>query len=147
MTLTKQEKIAGLEKYMELSERADGTKFYYFTADAPNELRAIYMEKCEIRDIDYETFNVALNIVSGIMTDKPDATPNEVEDGIYERAGDSASVYTSDRLGYLNIWNESEVSDIHREGCAESIADACAVWYGQRVEELAMYVKDWIFSN
>ncbi len=146
--MNKEQKIASLANAMTCKTRDDGTEFYCFTDEAPQELRDLFLEHYTIRDVDYETFSDACRVIEevyGEHTDK-DGRFNDIdiEEAIYERSGDRASVYTSERLGYLNMWNEYEVSDIMSEYSAKSIANACAIWYDKQVEEQAMIIKNWI---
>lgn len=145
--MTKKEKIAALKTAMKTSKRDDrdgGTEFYHFAEGAPEELKDLYLEHYEVRDTDYEAFDRALDIVREVYEDKPEATDDEATEDIYERAPDSASVYTGARLSYLDVWNEGEISDVMREYGMHSIADACAAWYDRQVEQAAIIIKDWI---
>jgi len=143
--MTKKEKIAVLAKAMQSRLARDGESTeWYFSPDAPEELKDLYLEHYEVRDIDYETFSDACDLVSEAYGDHPDATDDQITDDIYERASDTASVYTSDRLAYLNMWNEDEVSETMREYGMRSIADACAAWYDRQVEQQAIIIKDWV---
>jgi hypothetical protein len=144
ITLTKKQKIEALGTYMTYSKREDGTGFHHFTDNAPEELKDLYLEHYEVRDIDYDTFSTALDIVSEIYGDKPEATEEEATDDLYERASDSASVYTADRLAYLDIWNEDEISELMREYGEHSIATACAIWYDRQVEQAGAIIIGWI---
>lgn len=134
--------VRGMTKEGQLDP--DGEKFYHFSGSAPEELENLYLEHYEVRDIDYETFSRACDIVSEIYEETPEADNEKIEEGIYERASDSASVYTSTRLEYLNIWNQDEISDIMREYGTEDIATACAIWYDRQVEQATIIIKDWI---
>ena len=125
--MTKEEKIASLSSAMTTSVRKDNPKdtFYHFTDTAPEELRNLYIEHYAVKDIDYETFSRACGIVSEIYADKPDITQDAATDEICERASDSGSVYTYQRLQYLDASNESDISDLIREYGLTSIAEAC----------------------
>lgn len=79
-----------------------------------------------------------------VYEDKPKVSDNEVTDEIYEGASDSASVYTNERLAYLNNQNESDISDVMSEYGEHSIANACAIWYDRQVEQAAIIIKDWV---
>lgn len=145
--MTKSEKIASLDAAMTVSKRNDDTEFDHFTDTAPKELQDLFLEHFEVRDVDYEIFDRACDIVSEIYSDKPDATEEEATEEIYERASDSANVYTSIRLDYMNMWNEQEISEIMREYDLSSIADACAVWYDRQVEQAATLINEWVNTN
>lgn len=143
--MTKEEKIAGLSKFMTRSKRdaegeREGEEFYHFTDEAPEELKDIFLEHYNVKDIDYETFSRALDIVSEIYADGAD----DVVDEIYQRAPDSASVYNGARLAYLDAWNEEEISQLMREYGEHSIATACALWYDKQVENASCIIDGWI---
>lgn len=142
--MTRQEKIAVLAKAMTRSKRDDESEFYHFTDEAPEELKDLFLEHYNVDDLDYETFDRACDIVREVYDDKPEATDDEATEEIYERASDQASVYTADRLAYLNMRNEDEVSQTMREYGMTSIADACAAWYDRQVEQAAIIIKDWV---
>lgn len=146
--MTKGEKIAGLDKYITHSTRDNGEVFNHFKDDAPESLQNLFLEHYNVKDLDYEIFGRALDVMSEIYADKPEraeeGSDGEIEEKIYERAPDSASPYTYTRLAYLDNQNEGEISDIMRDYSLDSIADACAVWYDQQVEKAAIIIKDWI---
>jgi hypothetical protein len=148
--MTKQEKIAALDKAMTQSKRGEkeDETFYHFTDDAPKELISLYLEHYEVRDVDHEIFSRACDIVSEVFgrerTTTLDKEDDVITDEIYEAASDSASVYTAERLGYLNIWNEEEIGQTMSEYDEKSIATACAIWYDRQVEQAAVLIKDWV---
>lgn len=155
--MTKQEKIASLAVAMKQSIRGkatqgqldpEGEKYYHFTDDAPEELQKLYLEHYEVRDVDYETFSDACDIMSEIYNDESqeDDGLSFVEDAIYERASDSASCYTSDLLDYINIWNQDEISQYVRD-LGIDIAQAAGNWYDQQVENMCFIIKDWVEND
>lgn len=144
--MTKDEKIKALATAMTESER-DGNEedtYIHFTDEASEELKDIYLEHYEVRDIDYETFSRACDIVREVYDENPDADGDKAAEVIYEKAPESANPYTAERLSYLNIWNEQEIADQVHELGGVSIADACAVWYDKQVEEAAILISNWI---
>lgn len=143
--MTKKEKIACLSEAMTTSKRdSDEESFYHFTDKAPRKLKDLFLQQYDVQNLDYETFSHACDIVSEIYADKPNATDDEVTEDIYERSHDSASVYTSTRLSYLNNQNESDISELVKETSYNSIASACAIWYDKQVEQQAIIIKDWV---
>ena len=56
---------------------------------------------------------------------------------------ETASVYTSTRLSYLNQSNQYDITEVLKE-CSCDIATACAIWYDRKVaeacEELVAYI-------
>lgn len=143
-TLTQKAKIALLPNAIKSTSRPDGTMFSHFTDDAPESLKQLFLEHYEVADLDYQTFGEACELVSEIYADEPDANAKKVEEMVYERSGDRASYYTSDRLAYLSPSNEGEISDIMRDYGMHSISEACAAWYDKQVEQQAILIKDWV---
>lgn len=90
-------------------------------------------------ELDYEIMNDACNILSGL-------TLEEIKTlDVYEASHDSANVYTSTRLSYLNINNQEEISEILKEYGAD-ISDACAIWYEHKVSSALELLKDFILE-
>jgi hypothetical protein len=152
--MTKSQKINALAKAMRQSVRGaakdgmldpEGEKYYHFTDEAPKELQDIFIEHYEVRDVDYETFSAACDIVFDIYTSEPTISKEEAEDDIYESASDSASVYTGERLSYLNVWNQDEVAEIVREHECD-IATGAAIWYDKQVEQEAILINEWVHA-
>lgn len=143
--MNKEEKIKALATAMTTSKRAgEDDSFYHFSATAPEELKDLYLEHYRtLRDIDYETFSRACDIVSEIYTEKPDISDDDATDDIYERASDSANPYTSVALSYLNSWNQEEIGETARE-IESDIATACMYWYDKQVEQAAIIINEWI---
>ncbi len=145
--MTKLEKIAALGTAMTTRERTPGdedTRFFVFADDAPTELQNLFCEHYEVRDIDYETFSRACDIVGEVYGETPEISKDGAEDDAADRADDRASVYTAARLSYINIWNQGEVADIVREYDGQDVADAAAIWYERRVKEAARHVIGWV---
>lgn len=143
--MTKKEKIASLKSAMTTSKReGEEESFYHFTNTAPKELIELFVENYSVKDLDYEIFSRACDIVSEVYSYKPEATDEQATDDIYEHSSESASVYTNGRLEYLNQWNEEEISQTMREYGEQSIAIACAIWYDRQVEQAAIIIKDWV---
>ncbi len=147
--MTKQEKIAALSGAMEQRKRDEGEEFYCFSNTAPRELTDLFLEHYEVRDVDYEIFSRACDIVSEAYAEYADIGDGKneedyIEQQIYECANDSANVYTAVRLGYLNIWNEDEISELMNETGETSISIACAIWYDRQVEQAAVIINEWI---
>lgn len=151
--MTKKEKLASLETAMMWSTRgaakegqldSEGEEYCHFSDSAPEELKELFMEHYEIRDLEYEIFKKACDLVSEIYTDTPTIAEDKATEEIYERACDRASVFTSDRLSYLNLWNENEISETMQEYSLKSISDACAVWYDRQVEQAACIINEWV---
>ena len=61
--MNNKEKIELLSKSMEVKKRADDTSFTCFSDTAPEELKDLYLEHYEVRDIEYEIFSKACDTV------------------------------------------------------------------------------------
>ena len=147
-TLTKKQKIESLKDSMVESKRDDGEEYIHFTEKAPRELKELFLEYFEVQDLAYEIFSHACNIVSEVYADyvendKETREPADPESEISERVSGSASYYTSDRLGYLTMWNQDEISEVVRSNGVD-IDEACAYWYDAQVEQAAILIVKWI---
>ena len=91
-------------------------------------------------DLSYEIMNTALNVLSDVEFKDLEAFD------MYEYEGDLASIYTIDRLNYLNTWNEGEISDLVKEH-SMMISEACAYWYAQQVEIFVNELKGKILTK
>lgn len=141
--MTKKEKIAALAAAMARGEREGGETFYSFAAGAPEELEDLYLGQYEVRDVDYEAFSDACDLVAETYDATPDADREAAVEAVDEASDDRASCYNGARLAYLNVWNQDEVAEIVRE-YGEDIAAACAVWYDRRVREAALIIVEWV---
>lgn len=142
--MTKKDKILALYSAMATSTRGgEKDSFYHFSDKAPKELVDLFLEHYDVRDIDYETFSRACDIVSEAYASEPDADYDAITDVIYEASSGSANVYTDVALGYLSMWNQDEISDIVRDTKCD-IAQACMQWYDTQVEQQAVIIKDWV---
>lgn len=138
--MNKENKLAAVAVAITKSTRSDGTEFYHFADGAPESLRDLFLEHYSVRDLDYQTFGRACDVVAEVYAEKP----KDITEAIYERSADSASVYTADRLAYLDLHNEDEISELMRECGEHSIATACAMWYDRQVEQAAILISEWV---
>lgn len=115
--MTKQEKIDSLGDAMTMSKRASLEDFYHFSDTAPEELKEIFQKHTDysLKDLDFEIFSAACDIVYEIFNKTPSATESDIEDDIHTGACNSSSVYTYPRLQYLDNNNEEEISEIVRK--------------------------------
>lgn len=92
-------------------------------------------------ELDYDIMSSACDILAN--EELENIKSEDVFDNIDEWG---ASVYTATRLGYLNMNNQDEISDIAKEyGC--DIQTACAVWYDRQVETAARMLREWILAD
>lgn len=62
-------------------------------------------------------------------------------------ADSRANVYTSVQLSYLTVSNESEISNLMKDEATTSIAQACSIWYSQKVAEACEALRTYILSQ
>lgn len=150
--MNKTEKIATLATAMTATTRDNGEVFNHFTDKAPEKLRDLFLEHYNgLNDLDFEIFRRAVDVVDNARVDAKKDDNSKVDeesvvDNIYTYASDRASIMTYDRLQYLNNNNEHEISEMMREYDIRSIADACAFWYDQQVEQAAIIINDWVMA-
>jgi len=145
-TNTQEKRHQAVTNAMERKERTPGdesTAFYCFRNDVAQPVRDLFLENYNVINFGYEIFSKACDIIANI--DISEITNDNAEDIINE--AEPASVYTSDRLEYLNIWNEDEISDIMKEYSIDSISTACAVWYDQQAQNAARLLRDYIIGS
>lgn len=143
---TPQLKIDALEKSMKRSKRDDKTEFYHFTDTAPKELKDLFLEHYEVRDLDYEIFSTAIDTFIEAWNNNEDS-PTLLDDYIDENYNDFSSPYNADRLAYLNVWNDSEIAEISKNYSCESVSLACAIWYDEQVKGAIRIISDWVLNN
>lgn len=108
----------------------DGTDRIVFSDSIPTDLRDIMLE---IMRKSENQFDISYSIMSDAVSSLPGSLDEYDEDDIYE--SEHASVYTADRLAYLTIWNQDEITQMVKEyGC--DIATACAYWYEEQVQNM-----------
>jgi hypothetical protein len=92
-------------------------------------------------ELDYDIMSDACDIICNL-------TPKELEDApdFYDLAGDSASAYTSTRLGYLNMNNQADISDKLKEYDCD-ISDACAAWYDEMVAGACELIMNYVLTK
>ena len=132
--MNKEQKKESLSKAMTLSTRQNtGESYYHFSDTAPKELVNIFLEHFEVREVDYNIFSNACDTMTEIYASLDNSEDREdvIDDKIYEY-GEHASPYTSVRLGYLNVWNQDEITDKVKEYDCD-IENACAFWYDEKV--------------
>lgn len=150
--MNKHTKLNALKTAMIRSKRDNGEEFYHFddgdekTHEEIKELKDLFLEHMNVADIDYEIFSRACDVMTEVYED---AHPSQekAEEDIYDRASDSASVYTHDRLAYLSPLNEDEISQTMREYGEHSIATSCAIWYDKQVEQAAIILNNWVHTR
>lgn len=135
-----------LQKAIKSGTRDGSKKTYYYCNDDilsknvsefVHNLAIEVNENCHDLDLSYEIINDAFSTLWDI--EYKDFTYDNV-DGNYT---EFASVYNQDRLDYLKIWNESDISAIMQEFSSDSISTAAAIWYDQQVTSVLSKLLDW----
>lgn len=121
---------------MEVKQRLDNTNFYCFSDNAPEELKDLFLEHYDIKDLDYQIFSKACDTISEVYEyqNNNDNKVYDFENYIQDNYNEFASVYTSDRIDYLDSSNDNEIAEIVINYKCESISFACAIWYDEQVQ-------------
>lgn len=132
--MTPQQKQKAVANAMEYKTRDDGSEIYVIKAEEGEVkellMTIIYDENIGgVQDLNYEIAGVACSAV-GYMDFEELKKYDTSEDG-----GDFASVYTFDRLKYLNANNQEEITDTMKEYSTGNISDACAIWYDNAIKD------------
>lgn len=92
-------------------------------------------------DMSYMIMDTAIGVLQGLEIDYIFSDNLDT----YADVDSQANVYTGVQLSYLNINNESEISEIMKDESIESIAIACQAWYNSKVvdalNQLINYIK------
>lgn len=131
----------------ENAKRNDESEYVRIKENTPKEYRDLML------DIQHETLNNHLelsyevgNEASFFMSDIDEETllnGDMFNERVYEYEG--ASVYTFNRLQYLNIHNQDEITDIAKEYSCD-IQTACAIWYDREVQNVAQAMRQAIMD-
>ena len=123
-----------IAKGLILKTRPSGVEFYHFTDEilADKELYNYLLEMVDIRDLDYQILNDALDVLLQYEYEHAVESSNDV----IENNTEHASVYNDERLAYINNWNEHEIMDIVKSYNTDSINLACAIWYDEQVNNI-----------
>lgn len=149
--MTKQEKLTAVSTAYEWQawdkekqERRNGQEGQYIQSKGmTTEINQI---QCDINDngagfdLSYEIMAKACDVVS-----QQDIEELAGDDGFYE--AEEASVYTAERLSYLNIHNQQDISDKMKEYDCEDIQTACAYWYDEQVRSACEQLRDYILAE
>jgi hypothetical protein len=150
--MTKKEKFEEVIHAMRYTgdgiEKGERAEIYLIDDKLPkeSEVRAILMRNIwddrigGADDLSYEICARACDLISESEVDEL----GESEDMFYE--SESASVYTDERLKYLNIYNQDEISEKQKEFDCD-IQTACAVWYDDMVRSVALELRDYILKD
>lgn len=98
-------------------------------------------------EISYEIMADACDILAEKTltgNDRDSLTGDDLD--FFADADSTANVYTGVQLSYLSNNNESEISDIMKDESIESIAQACSIWYSQKVAEACEALKAYILQ-
>lgn len=150
-TKQQQKRLKQVEEAMERRERErNGEKepFYVITEQTSKESP----ELCELlRDIIWDERiggeeDLSYEIVATACSELVNDFQFDEETDFYEN--ECASVYTAERLSYLNNWNQEEISQKLREfGGDTDIATACAIWYDDMVRGVMERLKAYIMEE
>lgn len=138
-------KLSQLEKAMEVKKRTDDTEYTCFTDEVPEELKNLFLEHYNVKNLDYQIFSNAIDIYLEAWENNEDS-PTLLIDYIQENYNDIGSVYTSDRLAYLDNSNQDEISEFV-QNYKTDIGNACAIWYNEQVQSAVSIIHDYVTKN
>lgn len=146
--MTKKQKLEEIKNNSMEFKKWDNGKEGYIIIDKCNEeiknilMKLIYDENIGgCSDLSYEIVACACGLFDDIETIKD-----------LQEEGDSceaelSSVYTAERLSYLNLNNQGEITDIMEEwGNGTDIQTACAIWYDNMVRSAYEDIKAFILQ-
>jgi len=133
---------------IETAKRDDDTEYKRIKEDTPKHIKdmvqnIMFENDNHSFDLDYDIMNSALMFLYDVDLKDIKESGDEVDERMYEN--EYASVYTQTRLGYMNIWNEDEITEKLKEYDCD-IQTACAVWYDEAVRSVINQLIDKITS-
>lgn len=143
-------------KYMNITKAFETIANAMTTMDKNGETIKVYKNdlpetiKDSLINIQYQmsddtgaSFELSYEIMDDALTAISDAGIDELDSENWEN--EPSSVYTAERLAYMNLNNQQAISDIMREFSTDDISTACAVWYDNAVRdtisEVIKYIK------
>lgn len=130
-----------------ITTRTDGTDVIILRDNLPDDIRTNLLdilhdakEKAGDFDLAYDIVRDACNLLPDIIEDLATFEP-------YDINIESASIYTYDRLQYLNIHNQYDIAQVLKETSSDDIANACAIWYDRIVQETIADLVDFFTHN
>lgn len=133
---------------LETRTRNDGTEFICKKDNTPTELANIidnvmYDNDQHDMDLNYLIMDKALTFLANVGFEE--FTQDTFDP--YDHNTEFASYYTGERLSYLNVWNQDEISQEFKDNGAEDIATACAMWFDDQVINIIHALRNEIINN
>ena len=102
-------------------------------------------------EISYEIMADACDIIAeykmeGVAGDNWLKNDSDMACDFFADADSCANVYTAVQLSYLDNNNEGEISALMADEAITSIAQACSIWYSQKVAEACEALKSYIMQ-
>lgn len=146
--MNKQEKYNEVAEAMEFKKWDNGKEGYIIRDTCTGDTKQLLMDIIYDErvggesDLSYEIVAKACAVISEIEL-------KDLKDwDIYENNEDEhASIYNTERLAYLNNWNEGEISDTFKEYNCELISNACAYWYDNMVNNTIEKIRAYILRH
>ena len=124
---------------MDSGTRDSEQVFYFIKPDTQKDIKDFLLEIIYNQNIGGAS-DLSYEIVASAIDLLDEDTIESEEDYI---DNDSASIYTYDRLQYLNINNQDEITEVLKE-YETDIQNACAYWYDNQVKNVYYQLKDYI---
>jgi len=118
----------------EKATRSDGTT-YHRVVEGNQNSEACYEIVRHLNDDSIEDIGYEIAYRAAAFLEDADPKDFDTEGNYTGDMPELASVWTFERLSYLNNDNQRDISDILKEYGCEDIATAAAIWYNQQVAE------------
>lgn len=151
--MTTKQKIKNIELAMETRYRdknkKDETAFHCISDNCEPELKKVLMSIIYDENIGGQN-NLSYDICYDACAFFDDITDkyynnDDINGDEYINEYEPSSIYTYDRLQYLNNNNQQEISDVMKEYSIDDIATACAIWYDNMVRQaISTIISDYL---
>jgi len=130
---------------MELQKRDNNDYFAIIKDNTEKDLKDLIINMIYDENIGGTT-SQSYDILYDATQNIENFTIEELKDTDIEDIQDMASVYTYDRLAYINNNNEYEIYDILKEYNLDNINTACAIWYDTQVKNAMYKLRAYIYE-
>lgn len=142
------EKFEVLCNSIELKKRDNGQEFYCRKDDLPKDIENAVRDVVFKIDENCHELDLAYKILNNAIGDLCEVDYEDLEN--FEPTEDYpeyASVYTAERLSYLNAYNQYEIAEKLKEYSCDDIATACAIWYDEQVRQALEGLMEFINAD
>lgn len=127
--------------------RNGGEKITVLREPLPDDIQAHLLDILHDAKEKAGDFDLAYEIAAQAVELLPDTIEDLATFDPYDINIESASIYTYDRLQYLNIYNQYDIAQVFKETSSDDIANACAIWYDRIIQETLSDLVDYFINN